>query len=220
MSLSSIASFFLILSSLGKRERGDSGHSDAHHDPPMPPPPHHVDPTAPYIPPATHAAHAATAAEAAASSTPQPNTSSTQPSQAAASAENAASRPSGAMAYRVATQSGPLSIRTGPGNTFKVIGTLAKGALVTSTGRILPGPGSSSGWAEINNPNGGTGWSAVDYLSTSISAEEGGAPRSHASRGVHGVDRSAQVPPWNWNVSNYGPNRPRRYYGARGAGNW
>jgi hypothetical protein len=80
---------------------------------------------------------------------------------------------SGPLAYRVNTQTDPLKVRVGPGNTFAMVmlgsppapATLAKGGLVTATGRIQSGAGSTKGWAEVNIPGGGgSGWSSLDYL--------------------------------------------------------
>jgi hypothetical protein len=63
-------------------------------------------------------------------------------------------------------------VRTGPASSFSPVmlpgnvpATLAKGGLVTATGRIQNGAGSTKGWAEVNIPGGGgTGWSSLDYL--------------------------------------------------------
>lgn len=63
----------------------------------------------------------------------------------------------------VATQTDPLNVRDQPSTSGSVIGQLQKGSTVTITGGPESGPGSSSGWAHVQQGN-LQGWAALDFL--------------------------------------------------------
>jgi RHS repeat-associated protein len=55
------------------------------------------------------------------------------------------------------TGGGNLNIRTGPGKSFGIAGSLSNGADITTTGNSM------NGWSEIKNGE-GTGWISSDYI--------------------------------------------------------
>lgn len=72
---------------------------------------------------------------------------------------------SGASAYVVTTQTDPLNVRQGPGVSYPILGSLAKGSTVSSTGGVSKNPVDGMSWTQVMNPQGAViGWATLTYL--------------------------------------------------------
>lgn len=65
----------------------------------------------------------------------------------------------------ITTATDPLNVRSAPNSASKVVGNAAKGSKVQILSLpAVPGAGSKTGWYNIVNANGVTGWAAADYI--------------------------------------------------------
>lgn len=80
----------------------------------------------------------------------------------AASAPAFTTRRQGPTYYDVVTKTDPLTVRSGPGASYPVLGTFQKGAIATSTGMLTDVGGVT--YAELVTPDNKVGWSNAAYL--------------------------------------------------------